>query len=260
MLLYIMILGYQFTPQENEKSFIERKLLGTGFETNEEVDENEIKKEQERLKLLEEESGRNPKSTALTLRNPSLREKTENKMKLLSRDPKAKQIALDVGITTAKAAIISGKKEDEILPLVQEAIQKALENYKPSVSVQKGLENAAKIIEEWEEKENIRNHIYSCEFEINDYPINARIKGTKKDNLKQISEVNDVDILVKGVFVEPGKKVPPGQKKLYLVIKGQNQSNVNSAFRDLKRQFDENALNYYTTSGGYTGNVQRYNI
>lgn len=181
-------------------------------------------------------------------------------MKLLSRDPKAKQIALDVGITTAKAAIISGKKEDEILPLVQEAIQKALENYKPSVSVQKGLENAAKIIEEWEEKENIRNHIYSCEFEINDYPINARIKGTKKDNLKQISEVNDVDILVKGVFVEPGKKVPPGQKKLYLVIKGQNQSNVNSAFRDLKRQFDENALNYYTTSGGYTGNVQRYNI
>ena len=156
--LYIMILGYQFTPQENEKSFIERKLLGTGFETNEEVDENEIKKEQERLKLLEEESGRNSKSTALTLRNPSLREK-ENKMKLLSRDPKAKQIALDVGITTAKAAIISGKKEDEILPLVQEAIQKALENYKPSVSVQKGLENAAKIIEEWEEKENIRKSI-----------------------------------------------------------------------------------------------------
>ena len=48
-------------------------------------------------------------------------------MKLLSRDPKAKQIALDVGITTAKAAIISGKKEDEILPLVQEAIQKANE-------------------------------------------------------------------------------------------------------------------------------------
>ena len=51
--LYIMILGYQFTPQENEKSFIERKLLGTGFETNEEVDENEIKKVQERLKNVQ---------------------------------------------------------------------------------------------------------------------------------------------------------------------------------------------------------------
>lgn len=258
--MFLYILGYQFTPVESEKNIIERKLLGCGFINEEEIDENEIKMEKERLKLLEEGGDINSKSTALTIRGPSIKEKHEKKMKLLSRDAKAKQIAIDVGMNAAKAAIIAGKTEEEILPIVQEAITKALEHYKPSVSMQKGLENAAKIIEEWEEKENIKNHIFTCEFEINDYPINARIKGTKKDNLKQVSELNDVDIFVKGVFVDPGKKVPAGQKKLYLLIKGQNQSNVNNAFRELKRQFDENALNYYTTSGGFTGNVQRYNI
>ena len=84
-----------------------------------------------------------------------------NKMKLISKDDKAKQIAIDVGMNAAKAAIIAGKNEDEILPIVQDAIAKALDDYKPSVSMAKGVENASRIIENWEEKENIKNHIYS---------------------------------------------------------------------------------------------------
>ena len=226
-----------------------------------EVDESEIEKQKQRLKLLEKDPNlHNSHSTALTLRAPSIKERHETKMKMISNDPKARQIAIDVGMNAAKAAYISGKTDEETLPIVQEAISKALANYKPIVSLQKGVQNAAKIIEDWEEKENIKNHIYTCEFEINDYPVSVRLKGTKKDYLRSISEVNDVDINVKGVFVEPGKKIPVGQKKMYILIKGVNQSNVNSAFRELKRNFDETALSYYTSNSGYSGALQRYSV
>ena len=67
-----------------------------------------------------------------------------------------------------------------------------------------------------------------------------------------------MEIIQRGVFVEPGKNTPIGQKKLYLLIKGQNQSNVNAAYSEIKRKFDESALSYYKSSFGYTGNTQRY--
>ena len=244
--------GYQFTQCESERRVIERKLIGSGYEDESTLDENEI---QENLMKLYT----NTNCTAMCVKHASssAKERNENKMKLISKDDKAKQIAIDVGMNAAKAAIIAGKNEDEILPIVQDAIAKALDNYKPSVSMSKGLENASRIIENWEEKENIKNHIYTCELDINDYPLNARIAGMKKENVKYISDVNNVDIIIKGVYIEPGKKLQPGQKRLCMFIKGQQQSNVNNAYRDLKRQFDENALIYYTTNANY---LHKYNI
>ena len=246
--------GYQFTHNESERRVIERKLIGSGYEDDENaIDENEIK--DNLMKLYT-----NTNCTAICVKHASsssARGGDNNKMKLISKDDKAKQIAIDVGMNAAKAAIIAGKNEDEILPIVQDAIAKALDDYKPSVSMAKGVENASRIIENWEEKENIKNHIYTCELDINDYPLNARIAGMKKDNIKYISDVNNVDIIIKGVYVEPGKKIQPGQKRLCMFIKGQQQANVNNAYRDLKRQFDENALMYYTNNANY---LHKYNI
>ena len=245
--------GYQFTHNESERRVIERKLIGSGYEDDENaIDENEIK--DNLMKLYT-----NTNCTAICVKHASSSSShgNVNKMKLISKDDKAKQIAIDVGMNAAKAAIIAGKNEDEILPIVQDAIAKALDDYKPSVSMAKGVENASRIIENWEEKENIKNHIYTCELDINDYPLNARIAGMKKDNIKYISDVNNVDIIIKGVYVEPGKKIQPGQKRLCMFIKGQQQANVNNAYRDLKRQFDENALMYYTNNANY---LHKYNI
>ena len=182
------------------------------------------------------------------------------KMRNLIRDKKAQQIAMDIGNNVARAAILTGKSSNEIIPIVQNAMQKALENYKAGVSTKKGVEDASKIIEEWEKEENLKNHIFSIEFEINDYPISTRIKLTRKDYLKQLGENDNVEIIQRGVFVEPGKNIPIGQKKLYLLIKGHNQSNVNAAYSEIKRKFDESALSYYKSSFGYTGNTQRYKV
>ena len=254
--------GYQFNNIENEKNKIERKLIGSGYdndkynEYNDNIQkEEEIERNKKELKLLNDNS-----SQALILRGKTLKEKHEEKMKNLKRDKKAQQIAMDIGNNVARAAILTGKSNNEIKIIVQNAMKKALENYKAGVSTKKGVEDATKIIEEWEKEENLKNHIFSLEFEINDYPINTRIKLTRKDYLKQLGENDNVEIIQRGVFVEPGKNTPIGQKKLYLLIKGQNQSNVNAAYSEIKRKFDESALSFYTSSFGYTGNTQRYKI
>ena len=254
--------GYQFNNIENEKNKIERKLIGSGYdndkynEYNDNIQkEEEIERNKKELKLLNDNS-----SQALILRGKTLKEKHEEKMKNLKRDKKAQQIAMDIGNNVARAAILTGKSNNEIKIIVQNAMKKALENYKAGVSTKKGVEDATKIIEEWEKEENLKNHIFSLEFEINDYPINTRIKLTRKDYLKQLGENDNVEIIQRGVFVEPGKNTPIGQKKLYLLIKGQNQSNVNAAYSEIKRKFEESALSFYTSSFGYTGNTQRYKI
>ena len=151
--------GYQFDANEKVKTHIERKLLASGYGM-EVMDEKEMNKTKEKYTQLKTITH---KSQALTVRQPTLKEKYDAKMKLISKDVKAKQIALDVGMTAAKSAIISGKSEEETLALVHEAITKALENYKPTTTVQGGVKSAIKIIDEWEEKENIKKVIEQIE-------------------------------------------------------------------------------------------------
>ncbi len=75
---------------------------------------------------------------------------------------------------------MSGKSEKEALKIAQEAIEKVLLEYRPSVSTEKGTEKAAKIIEEWVDKENEKNNIFTSELDINDYPSNTRSKVCTK--------------------------------------------------------------------------------
>ena len=256
--------GYKFNKLEKEKKKIEVKLLTTG-EDEQYLDENELEKNKKELKLLndEENSDKNKdgESQALVIKRKSLIEQHKERVKLMRRDPKAKQIALDIGMKAAKAAFIAGKKEEEIIPIVQDAITKALANYKPSVSLKEGTENASKIIEEWEAIDNQKKHVFSCEFEINDYPSVIRNKYTKKDFLKQIGENEDVDIIQRGTVCEAGKNLLPGHKPLQLLIKGKTQFSVNRAYVDLKRYFDEAALNYFTHyDSEYIGKVSKFHI
>ena len=258
--------GYKFNKLEKEKKKIELKLLTTG-ENEQFLDENELEKNKKELKLLKEEEdnelGKNKdnESQALVIRKKSLIEQHKERVKLMRRDPKAKQIALDIGMKAAKAALIAGKKEEEIIPIVQDAITKALANYKPSVSLKEGTENASKIIEEWEAVDNQKKHVFSCEFEINDYPSVIRNKYIKKEFLKQIGENEDVDIIQRGMACEAGKNLLPGHKPLQLLIKGKTQFSVNRAYVDLKRYFDEAALNFFTHyDSDYIGKVSKFHI
>jgi len=70
------------------------------------------------------------------------------------------------------------------------------------------------------------------------------------------------NVCVRGVFSEPNKKPILGQKKLHLYIQGSNKHEVTSAYKEIKRLLDENALMQYTmgSGSGYTGNTSRYKV
>lgn len=148
------------------------------------------------------------------------------------------------------------------MKMAQEAIEKALAEYKPSVSTEKGVEQAAKIIEEWVERENEKNNIFTCELDVNDYPNVTRGKVLKKDFLESMGEMTQCTITIRGTFVETGKKVPLGQKKLHLYIQGNTKTEVAHAYREIKKVLDESALIYYTKGAnmGIAGKTGKYSI
>lgn len=148
------------------------------------------------------------------------------------------------------------------MKMAQQAIETALAEYKPSVSTEKGVEQAAKIIEEWVERENEKNNIFTCELDINDYPNVTRGKVLKKDFLESMGEMTQCTIAIRGTFVEPGKKPPIGQKKLHLYIQGNTKTDVAHAYREIKKILDESALNYYTkgASMGFAGKTGKYSV
>ena len=55
------------------------------------------------------------------------------------------------------------------------------------------------------------------EVEINDYPHKVRQKIGAKDQITRISAVSNAAITSRGIYVQPGKRPPPGERKLYLV-------------------------------------------
>ena len=257
--------GYQFNKLEKEKRKLEIKLLGQQAENNTNEEDNLNDNEIAELKLIkseeDKEKEKKDESKALVIRKKSLIEQHKERMKLMRRDPKAKQMALDIGMKAAKAAFIAGKKEEEIIKIVQDAITKGLANYKPNVSLKEGTENAYKIIEEWEAVDNMKKHVFSCEFEINEYPVIIRNKLTKKEFLKQMGENEDVDIIQRGTVCEPGKALLPGHKPLQLLIKGKTQFAVNRAYINIKRYFDEAALNYFTHyDAEYIGKISKFHV
>jgi ATP-dependent RNA helicase DDX46/PRP5 len=58
----------------------------------------------------------------------------------------------------------------------------------------------------------------SAELEINDHIQHARWKVTQRETLEEVQERTDCAITNKGMYIQPGKTVPPGERKLYLLI------------------------------------------
>lgn len=81
------------------------------------------------------------------------------------------------------------------------------------------------------------------EIEINEYPQDARWKVINGDFIKQVYELSGVTILVKGVFVGPGKKLQPGERKLYLQLQGTDPGAVMSIKYDILKTLKEATLN-----------------
>ncbi|KAK3821949.1 MAG: P-loop containing nucleoside triphosphate hydrolase protein [Linnemannia gamsii] len=86
-----------------------------------------------------------------------------------------------------------------------------------------------------------RDNGFAIEIEINDYPLKARLMVMQKMMIDQISDHSGAAITTRGVFVEPGKQPPPGERKLYLFIEGDSQLVLDKAKNEITRILREEA-------------------
>jgi ATP-dependent RNA helicase DDX46/PRP5 len=84
--------------------------------------------------------------------------------------------------------------------------------------------------------------VFTEELEINDYPVQARSKVVRKEVQGAILDFTRCAITVKGVYTPPGRRPPPGERKVYLLIEGRNEAMVRKTYADLRRVLEEETL------------------
>merc|ERR1712187_524557 len=85
---------------------------------------------------------------------------------------------------------------------------------------------------------NFKPMAYQTEVEINDFHQSVRWSITHKETLKNIADISDVLITIRGKHFGPFEDVSKGEKKLYLLLEGSTDYAVNHA-KQLIRQIIE---------------------
>lgn len=188
----------------------------------------------------------------VTVRDKMKEKRNDYDLLNLIKDPNTKAAALSAASKAALEKINQGATSDEVLMAAKESIKKVLDQYKPTAnSSEEGLEKAIRVRDDILAREEENSEVISAELEINDYPLQARQKVIQKDYLGMIHDLTNCTISLRGTYFEPNKKVPLGQRKLYLHIESENKYNVTSAYREIKRVLEETALQ--TLNVGHVG-------
>lgn len=82
---------------------------------------------------------------------------------------------------------------------------------------------------------------FEAEIEINDYPQHARWKVTHANALNDVTENTGCVVTARGNYYPPGRNPPAGERKLHLLIEGDSERAVKSAWRDIKLKLEEAA-------------------
>jgi ATP-dependent RNA helicase DDX46/PRP5 len=100
---------------------------------------------------------------------------------------------------------------------------------------------------------------FSEELDINDYPPQARRKVTNRNTMDDIMYACDVSIVPRGTYVHPGKKLEPGERRLYLHIIGTSEMNVRRAMMELQNILEEETLKL-SASNIMSSSAGRYSV
>ena len=74
---------------------------------------------------------------------------------------------------------------------------------------------------------------FKCEIDINDYPQYARWRVTSKDVMVAIQEACYCSMVVRGAHIPQNKLNSSGERRLHIVIEGDNELSVLKARKDL---------------------------
>ncbi|KAJ8601131.1 hypothetical protein CTAYLR_008833 [Chrysophaeum taylorii] len=84
---------------------------------------------------------------------------------------------------------------------------------------------------------------FSDELDINDFPPEARLRATHRENILRIGEETGAALISRGVFVPQGKVPPPGEKRLHLVIEANDEIAVKAAKAEMLRLLNDETRN-----------------
>jgi ATP-dependent RNA helicase DDX46/PRP5 len=85
------------------------------------------------------------------------------------------------------------------------------------------------------------NGDFEAELEINDYPQHARWRVTHANALDDVTENTGCVATTRGNFYPAGRNPPAGERKLHLLIEGQDERSVKAAYKEIKRKLEEAA-------------------
>jgi ATP-dependent RNA helicase DDX46/PRP5 len=141
----------------------------------------------------------------------------------------------------------------------------------PELLALPGMKNAilkqAGIIQEVEEAEETTlsrpiergpNHFVQ-EFEINDYPREARWKVTQKETTSRLQDEFRTAVTLKGVYIGPNQTPEEGQRKLYLQLEAQSEQILATCVVEIRRLLNEETLRV-SARGGTSSSSHKYNV
>ncbi|EEB07473.1 ATP-dependent RNA helicase Prp11 [Schizosaccharomyces japonicus yFS275] len=103
------------------------------------------------------------------------------------------------------------------------------------------------------------NDEFKAKMEINDYPQQARWAVTNSANIVHVTELTGTSITTKGNFYLPGKNPEAGEEKLYLLIEGHSELDVNRAVTELRRLLLE-GIGHSLEDGNRSAPTGRYSV
>jgi ATP-dependent RNA helicase DDX46/PRP5 len=83
---------------------------------------------------------------------------------------------------------------------------------------------------------------FEAELEINDYPQHARWRVTHANSLVDVTENTGCVVTARGNFYPPGRNAPTGERKLHLLIEGEDERSVKAAWKEIKLKLEEAAM------------------
>lgn len=88
----------------------------------------------------------------------------------------------------------------------------------------------------------LSNSHWLQEFEINDYPREARWKVTQRETTSRLQDEFRTAVTLKGSYYPPGKSPGPGERRLYLHLEAASESSLQKCVLDIQRLLNEETL------------------
>ena len=96
------------------------------------------------------------------------------------------------------------------------------------------------------------------EFEINDYPREARWKVTQKDTTSRLQDEFQTAVTLKGEYFGPGREPEEGQRRLYLHLEATSERILANCVIEIRRLLNEETLR--VGARGLSGSSHKYSV